>query len=406
MAAFWGCRASTAIFWGCRTFIWGVADDLLTVGGPEGDLRRRKRRTRLAVAVAVAAALGAIARVWVLHQPGPARSGRDGVDEVARTRVYPAAIVARIPVSGVISLVASGPSVWVVRGYGQAGASMSYQLVEIAERTNKVILTVNLRFAPQSVAAAQGLVWLATGHRQALGQLIRINPATGGVMATEHLAVGRCGLITFSSGSLWAVCADGGSRTEFLRVDPRTGQVTGRAGPVRGLIGSIAAADGGIWYGYPYLPGNRRTGLVVPHGNLITVHDPTLPVSLSGMQPLVYAQGYVWALSADENVAKIEPVTGRVLRVYTHRTYDPELAGGLDFFAIGQGSLWFLDDGYPFSGVLRISLATGRPLGAVAEPKAGDCGPTPCAQIYSTPGAIWVPTAQWLLRIDPARLPG
>jgi hypothetical protein len=279
---------------------------------------------------------------------------------------------------------------------------MSYQLVEIAEGTNKVILTVNLGSAPQSVAAAAGMVWLTTGHGQRLGQLVQIDPATGGVMATMHLAARTCLRITFSGRNLWAECAVSNTRTEFVRIDPYTGLVTGKVGPVSGFAGSIAAAPGGILYVgynpniYQVIQVGRR-----PAARSIKVSSD----SYSSQQPL-YGEGDVWTLSYDESVAKADLASGRVLRVYTYRTYDPGRAGGLDHFTVGNGSLWLLDDGYPFSGVLRVSVRTGRPLGAVAIPKAGDCGATPCSQIYSTPGAIWVPTAFSLIRIDPSRLPG
>jgi len=35
---------------------------------------------------------------------------------------------------------------------------------------------------------------------------------------------------------------------------------------------------------------------------------------------------------------------------------------------------------------------------------AGACGQEVCSQIYATPGAVWVPTFEQLIRIDPARM--
>lgn len=367
----------------------------------------KNRHTGLTAALAVTAVVAIIvaARAGGLFGVTPHGRSAGLIDGSARIRVYPGAIVARIPVSGVVSLVADGPSVWVVHAYGQVGVSLSYQLVKIDERTNKVTLAVNLRYLPGSVAASAGMLWLTTGQGRARGQLVRLDPATGRVIATVHLATGPCDLVTFSLGSLWATCSEGVFGTEFLRLDPGTGQVTGRAGPVRAVVGSIAAAPGGIWFGVPFSPRSGIVRLGHPHGQLITLRLPDRPVNYGGPQPMVYGQGFAWVLSPDESVAKIDPVTGRVLRFYTYRAYDSGHAGGLDYVAVGNGSLWFLDDGYPFSGVLRVSVATGRPLGAVAAPRSGDCGATPCSQIYSTPGAIWVPTAVSLIRIDPARLP-
>jgi hypothetical protein len=55
--------------------------------------------------------------------------------------------------------------------------------------------------------------------------------------------------------------------------------------------------------------------------------------------------------------------------------------------------------------VLRVSEATGRPAGGVAV-APNSCGQQTCSQIYYTPGSVWVPTAEVLIRIAPARLPG
>jgi hypothetical protein len=45
-------------------------------------------------------------------------------------------------------------------------------------------------------------------------------------------------------------------------------------------------------------------------------------------------------------------------------------------------------------------MATGRTTGQVPI-AANSCGQAVCSQIYATPGAIWVPTEQQLLRINP-----
>ena len=126
---------------------------------------------------------------------------------------------------------------------------------------------------------------------------------------------------------------------------------------------------------------------------------------MPGEQGLVYGDGSVWALSGGERLARIDPYTGHVLRRYTYRNYDPRRAGGLDFLTAGDGWLWFLDNGYPFSGVLRVSESTGRPAGGVRIPP-NSCGQQICSQIFYTPGSVWVPTAELLIRIATSRLPG
>jgi hypothetical protein len=78
---------------------------------------------------------------------------------------------------------------------------------------------------------------------------------------------------------------------------------------------------------------------------------------------------------------------------------------GDDVWAItrsGQDSLWLLAD-LAQTQVLRIAVNTGQPLGRVRI--GGSCG-QPCSQIYDAAAAIWVPSGNEIVRIDPARLPG
>jgi hypothetical protein len=93
------------------------------------------------------------------------------------------------------------------------------------------------------------------------------------------------------------------------------------------------------------------------------------------------------------------------VRRFNYHAFDPTRAGGLDFLTAANGWLWFLDNGYPFSGVLRVSEASGLPDGGVPIPP-GSCGQASCSLIFATPGSIWVPTAELLLRINPSALPG
>jgi len=55
--------------------------------------------------------------------------------------------------------------------------------------------------------------------------------------------------------------------------------------------------------------------------------------------------------------------------------------------------------------VLRVSESTGRPAGGVRL-APNSCGQVVCSQIFYTPGSVWVPTAELLIRIDTSRMPG
>ena len=372
-------------------------------------LRSRTSRNRGALTAAALAAIAAIAAIGALSggptgvtraTTPPNRSGSGP----AAVRTFPRAMAASIPVSGVTDMVQDGTQVWAVSAPTQTGAT-AYHLVGIDLRADKITLRVDVGPAPRAVAAGGGAVWLTTAQGSAGGQVVRIDPATGKIIATLHLAAGRCDYVTFSGGRLWAQCGSGRSNSVLLRINPVTGQVQRRLGPVRGPVGQSLVAPSGAWYLTGYSGISEKIGAGGRAHAFASLDSATTPAGFAYAQSLVYGQGSLWTLTSGERVAKINPDTGHIERLYTAASYDPAGAGGLNVLAVGQGSLWFLDDGYPFSGVLRVSMATGRPLGGVTIP-IGACGSSPCSQIYDIGGNVWVPTMTTLLEIDPARLPG
>ena len=382
--------------------------------------RNRNRRRGLTVAVAITAAAAIAIVVPTLRggrsaipdngQPSEPSTGPSGGS--GPIPMYPGAIVARIPLGGVINLVGDAAQAWAIRMGGHLGAT-SYQLTRIDLRSNTVTRRSDLGKRPESIALGGGALWLTTPFGQVRGQVARLDPANGKVVATLHLPAGRCTGLAYAGGQLWAACevimAKG---LEFFRVDPATGRVDWRAGPAPEQLGwkalpapnqlgsMAAAAPGSVWYA-SYSSGVR--GLIDQSGQArpVTVHDLAFPTSFAYTQELVYGDGAIWAITSDESVARIDPASGRVTRFYTYRTYDPHYYGGLGFLVVSHGSLW-LSDGVL---VLRVSMATGRPVaGVTAGP--GVCNEQLCVPLYSTPGAIWMPGMKQLIRIDPARMPG
>ena len=112
----------------------------------------------------------------------------------ATTLSHAGAVVAHIPLGGVVSLVADGARAWVVRRTepGAISALSSYQLAGIDLRTSKVTVRVSLGRHPEAVAAGGGMVWLTTPGGRARGQVERLDPATGRVIATLRLPANRC----------------------------------------------------------------------------------------------------------------------------------------------------------------------------------------------------------------------
>ena len=367
--------------------------------------RRRRALTVAAVAV-VAGGVFSFPALSSRHQPNPAppQPAPSATIPVA-PRSYPNAVAATIPMSGVTAVVGDAAHAWVVRAIvPPPGLRTSYQLEGINLSTDAIMFRANLGRSKRAIAAGSGRLWLTTPYGEARGQIVRLDLASGQVLSAIHLHAGVCTRLVFGFGHLFAACSDVSSPgTEFWRINPVTEQAFRLTSPVRGLISSLAAAPEELWY---LVNDWRIRGLANVGGNPhpLAAPDRNYYQTLPGGQGLVYGDGSLWALSGGERLARIDPITGRVMRRFTYRNYDPARAGGLDFLTAGGGWLWFLDNGYPFSGVLRVSEATGRPAGGVSI-AAASCGQVICSQIFYTPGSVWVPTAGLLIRIDTSRMP-
>jgi DNA-directed RNA polymerase specialized sigma24 family protein len=326
-------------------------------------------------------------------------------------RAYRRAIVARFELSGVISVVGVAMQAWAVRSASQPAtieqpaAAGSYQLVGLDLRNNTITYRVNLGRQPRAVAAGAGKVWLTTPSRQAGGQIVRLNPATGRVVQTLHLPTGRCTDLVFGYGHLFAACRSRRpGRTDYWTINPVSARAFRLAGPLRtGPVLGFAAAPDALWW-VSNIYSTQVDGLA--HLNASRPKHVTVSVPGAGdaWSSLAYDSGSVWVLSGVERVARIDAVTGKVVKMFTYRSLDPARTGGLDYLTAGDGWLWFLDNGYPFSGVVRVSESTGRPVGGVAI-ASNSCGHQVCSQIFYTPESVWVPIAGLLIRIDPGRLP-
>jgi hypothetical protein len=325
-------------------------------------------------------------------------------------RAYQRAIVARLELSGVIAVVGDATQAWALRSASQQAtieqpaAAGSYQLVALDLRNNTITYRVNLGRQPRAVAAGAGRVWLTTPSRQAGGQIVRLNPATGRVVQTLHLPTGRCTDLVFGYGHLYAAC---GSRrpggTDYWTINPESARAFRFAAPLRtGAVRAVAATPDALWWVSNY---SQVVGLAHVNAGLPTRVTASVPGGVDLWSSLAYDSGSVWVLGSVERVARIDAVTGKLVKMFTYQNLDPERTGGLDYLTAGAGWLWFLDNGYPFSGVLRVSESTGRPVGGVAI-APDSCGHQVCSQIFYTPGSVWVPTAGLLIRIDPGRLPG
>jgi hypothetical protein len=373
-------------------------------------LRRRQetRRRRQLAAAAAAAALIAVLVPAAVVRLGGAVASRSGQPAARPVPTTPAgdAVVARIPVAGVISLASYGSDVWALTD--------THELVRIDARTNVVTLRVPVAGLANdtTVVTGGGALWLdglgSSGH----SRLLRIDPATGAISARTNLPAG-CGQAAYGLGHVWVLC-NGTDTVRVLRIDPATALVDAQTGALPGPAYSLVAGSEGVWY----IPddagpaqvdpsGTHLTGLKVTGPKYLNVHSPDY-IGPLGASQLVLGEGAVWALVGNisgrpEGLAAINPATGRITRAFTYSeaagvTYD---FWGL-YAAVGQGSMWMLAP-LGHNEVVRVSMTTGKPLSVVYP--GGSCSQG-CSQIYDAAGAVWEPTSQQILRIDPARMPG
>jgi hypothetical protein len=360
--------------------------------------RRSLVGSAIAAAAAIAIAIPALTGTSNGGRPTPTTSNQ----VPASPHTYPKAVVARIPLSRVMEVVGDAGHAWAVRAVGQPGLVTTYQLVGIDLRTNSIMFRTPLGKQLPAIAAGDGRLWLTTPYGQARGQIARVDLATGQVLNMIRLPASQCSRIAFAAGRLFAACGiNGAPGTQIWRIDPVTERTRSLAGPQYGGVFSLVATPDSVW--------NVRVSgavrLIDMAGHSRTVHVTPRYQVIAGTQSVVYGDGSVWVLGDGERLARFDPVTGQLLSRYTYRNYDPGRAGGLDFLTAGGGWLWFLDNGYPFSGVLRVSESTGRTAGGVRI-APNSCGQVVCSQIFHTPGSVWVPTAELLIRIDTSRMPG
>jgi len=365
-------------------------------------------------AVAVAAALAIAFPIVTSPNNGDRPQPRSSSNVIpASPHKYPNAIAARFPMSGVQSVVGDAGHAWVLRAIVQPGLPTTYQLAGIDLRKNTIMFRTSLGRHLPSMAGGDGRLWLTTPYGQARGQIVRVDLATGQVLTSIHVSAaaihdraGRCTQLTYSAGMLYAACRlEGALRaTAFWNIIPSNERAYYLAGIERSSVTSLTAAPDALWYVRNYY---QLNGFAHATGSTKYVSAAAGGYSSQplGGQNLVYDSGSIWALRAGERLIRIDPLTGTITHEFTYRNYDPRRAGGLDFLTAGGGWLWFIDNGYPFSGVLRVSEASGQPAGGIPIPP-GSCGQTVCSQIFYTPGSVWMPTAEYLLRIDTSRLPG
>jgi virginiamycin B lyase len=193
---------------------------------------------------------------------------------------------------------------------------------------------------------------------------------------------GAAGLLATGTGSVWSVIATTGT---IARIDPDTNAVVAEVSVLAGA-NAMTFANDALWL------------VSTPKGVLTRVNGHTNVVTKSipvGKSPVAVAAGAgsVWVLNAgDGTVSRIDPATDKVTETIKLGTPGQASQAGAIVFA--EGSLWLSVPGTPLA---RIDPVSNR----VVQRFTGTGGGTLAAGLRS----LWLavsPTELW--RVDPKRV--
>ena len=103
----------------------------------------------------------------------------------------------------------------------------------------EILGTTELPFAPRSIAAGEGAVWV-TGSVDDV--VARLDPASGSRLQTIDVGRGASG-VAVGSGAVWVASA---LAREVSRIDPVSGETVARI-PIDGAPREVAVGAGGVW---------------------------------------------------------------------------------------------------------------------------------------------------------------
>jgi DNA-binding SARP family transcriptional activator/ABC-type transport system substrate-binding protein len=193
-----------------------------------------------------------------------------------------------------------------------------------------------LAFAVAGAAAA--VVVLLTqggaGSAQAIAQPnsdVLVSAPSGKIL--DAAAVRDTVAVRFGAGSLWSVSAEG----ELTKVDPSTGEIVATIGLGITKPGGLAVGAGSVWVTDAYSPTLLR---IDPKVNVVADRFllPTEGVVTSLTGGVAVGSGSVWVGHGQFNpgawVERLDPETGRIQHRFSI------LGGDADSVAFGDGALW------------------------------------------------------------------
>jgi hypothetical protein len=227
---------------------------------------------------------------------------------------------------------------------------------------------VSVGGSPQALLAHGGSLWIATPRT-----VVRLNLHNGALIARTPIPANGIGAgLAVGAGSVWLAPT---ARSQLLRIDAASGRLVANIhlgvnhkGVVSSLGGGVAFAAGRVWVSRD---SNR------PRGNVIAVNpatdQPAGPPITVGSGPGTIASGFgsLWVDNTSVTVggharSQTYPAMSRIDDRTSHVTSEP--FGGIP--AIGFGSVWIESDaGEDAATIIRVDPATGQTLARIPVPR-------------------------------------
>jgi DNA-binding SARP family transcriptional activator/ABC-type transport system substrate-binding protein/streptogramin lyase len=284
---------------------------------------RSRRRAVAAVAlVGAAAAAAALAVAFTRGGTGDAKASAELAqpDSNALLSATSGDLLRQTPVPGTARLRFGGGALWSVSSDGE--------LTRLDPATGKVVARLGLGVNPGGLAAGGRSVWVTDAHSPTL---YRIDPALN--VPAQRMSLPMHGVVTtqtnevaVGAGSVWVGHGQFNPGAWVERLDPATGRVEHRFSVLGGGAEALAFGEGALWVGSPG-PGELRR--IDPRTN-----ELSLVARLHGELCCVAAGGgYVWAaINPDSTIWKLTP-RGSPIRTF-------KLRAPIEHLTYAAGALW------------------------------------------------------------------
>jgi len=220
----------------------------------------------------------------------------------------------------ITSVVVVGGHVWVAAP--TTTTTGGGQIAEIDASTNKIVRHVDVPNAT-AVLDFDGSLWVTN---PAQGEVTRIDPATGKVLATVAVeSSSRPSTMAGGEGAVWVV---DGTRGIVSRIDATSNRVTVRI-PTENASG-VAVGEGGVWVT------SSKKGTVTEYDLQGSRVIRSVRVARTA-DSIVVTNGSVWVGSfSDGTVSRLDPASGKIMKIIDARPAPYALVEG-------EGSIWVLE---------------------------------------------------------------